>query len=177
MIYFDDSGVKINGVILPGTFKSMEVKTPALVEEVEVKGSTKKPKQATGYEDGKVTIELSLIESEDQTIIDKLDIIQKIFRNTGQTKPNVYEIVNEHTAVRGINKVIFKDLSTKDTNKKNEIIAALEFWEYVAVTVTAKKKTSSGATKAKTATTSYSNYLPNRGVAPKLNIKSYFSLI
>ena len=167
MIFFDESTVKINGVILPGTFRSIEVKTSALVEEVEVKGKKEKPKQATGYEDGKVTLELTLLESEEQTIIDKLDIIQKLFKNSGQAKPNVYEIVNEHTAVRGISKVIFKDMTTKETNKKSEIIAVLEFWEYITVTVTAKKKTSSSSAK-KASTSTYNNYLPNRGVAPKL---------
>ena len=48
MIYTDGSEVMVDGVLLPGLFKSLEVTTAAEIEEQEVEGSTAKPKQATG---------------------------------------------------------------------------------------------------------------------------------
>ena len=59
MIYTEDQIVKVNGVVLPGLVKSIEVKESAQIDEQEVEGSATKPKQATGYEDAKVNIELS----------------------------------------------------------------------------------------------------------------------
>ena len=60
MIYTEDQIVKVNGVVLPGLVKSIEVKESAQIDEQEVEGSATKPKQATGYEDAKVNIELIL---------------------------------------------------------------------------------------------------------------------
>ena len=56
MIYTEDQIVKVNGVVLPGLVKSIEVKESAQIDEQEVEGSATKPKQATGYEDAKVNI-------------------------------------------------------------------------------------------------------------------------
>ena len=56
MIYVEDELIKLNGVVLPGLIKSIEVTETAKVDEQEVEGSATKPKQATGYEDEKVNI-------------------------------------------------------------------------------------------------------------------------
>ena len=80
MIYTDESTVKIDSVILPGVFKSIEVKGDAIVDEQEVEGQSKKPKQATGYDDVKVNIELILEDGPDMGKLEKLETIQQIFR-------------------------------------------------------------------------------------------------
>lgn len=139
MIFFDDNHMKVGGVILPGIYKSIEISHDAQVEEQEVEGSAKAPKQAIGYEDAKVTIELSLEEGETLTIHDKLQIIQNLFRREGQHLPEIFPIINAHTAIRGITQVVFKKLSTKETNKGEEVTASLEFWEYVPMTISAVK--------------------------------------
>lgn len=181
MIYVDESTVKVGGVILPGLFKSIEVKTPAMVEEQDVEGKTAKPKQAVGYEDAKITLELTLDDGPTQTKLQKLTVIQNLFRKPGQTKPIVYDIVNEHTAARGVTKVIFKDLSTKEQNKKNEMSVSIEFWEYIPMTITATKTSSKSTSSSKTSSSSaktaslnndYKNYLTNRGAAPKQSSKT-----
>ena len=46
---------------------SIEVTETAKVDEQEVEGSATKPKQATGYEDAKVNIELIIDDTESQT--------------------------------------------------------------------------------------------------------------
>ena len=65
MVYQDDQTVKIDDVILPGLVKSMEIKNDAQVDGRRVKGQSKKPKQATGYEDAKINIELILEDTQD----------------------------------------------------------------------------------------------------------------
>lgn len=185
MIFVDDSIIKVGGVILSGVVKSLEIKTDARVEEQEIEGNSAKPKQATGYEDAKITLEIALEDGETKTKEEKLKGIQSLFRNTGQAKPQVHDIVNEHTAIRGIKKVIFKSLTTKETNKKSELTVSIEFWEYVATTITATSKSKSksnskssssnkGSSSAKgNLNSDYNNYLSSsRGTAPKLNNKA-----
>lgn len=160
----------MGGIILPGLFKSIEIKGEAQVEEQQVEGSTAKPKQATGYEDAKVTLELVLEDGPILTKLQKLAVIQNIFRKPGQKKPVVYEIFNEHTAVRGMTKVLFKTLSTKEQSKKSELSVTIEFWEYVAMTITATKASSSStaATASAALNQDYQAYLStDRGAAPK----------
>ena len=182
MIYVDESTIKIGGVILPGLFKSIEVNGDALIEEQKVEGRSKKPKQAIGFEDAKVNLELILHDGPTLTKLQKLEMIQNLFKKKGQSKPIVYEIVNEHTAARGITKVLFKNLTTKEQSKKDEMLVMIEFWEYDATTINATKNTgktgSSAKTSAKNAAKTnlnpdYKNYLNNnRGAAPKLQNKT-----
>lgn len=127
MIYTDESTVKIDTIILPGLFKSIEIKGDAIVDEQDVEGQSKKPKQATGYEDAKVNIELILEDGPLLTKIQKIEQIQQIFRLPGQEKPTVHEIINEHTAARGVKQVIFKNLTHKAENKKGSSSLRLNF--------------------------------------------------
>ena len=101
MIYFDDDTVKIGGVILPGIYKNIEVEHEAKIDEQTVEGSSSKPKQATGYDDAKINIELLLVDSETVTKEEKLGIIQGLFQAEGQEMPQVHELVSVHTAIRG----------------------------------------------------------------------------
>lgn len=175
MIFVDDSTVKVGGILLPGLFKSIDIKGEAQVEEQQVEGNTAKPKQVTGYEDAKVTLELVLEDGPVKTKLEKLAIIQNLFRKPGQKKPIVHEIVNEHTAARGVSKVIFKTLSTKEQSKKSELTVSIEFWEYIAMTITATKSSSSSTTAAATASLNqdYQAYLStDRGSAPKSTNKT-----
>jgi hypothetical protein len=164
----------VGGIILPGIFKSIEVKTPALVEEQSVEGSSAKPKQAVGYEDAKILFELILDDSPEQTKLDKLTLIQNLFKKPAQAKPVVYEIVNEHTAIRGVSKVIFKDLTTKEQNKKSEVLVSIEFWEYIPITIKATKKSTKSKSSSSAASLSYEylNYLTGKGAAPSSNTQT-----
>lgn len=176
MIYVDDNTIKVGGVVLPGLYKSLEVKTEAKVEEQEVEGSTAKPKQATGYEDAKITLEIILEDGPNRTKEEKLEQIQALFRQSGQSEPEVHQIVNEHTAKRGVSSVIFKSLTTKETNKKEEVTVSIEFWEYVPMTITATKGRAEAASTDSESSVSqtsdgWSKYLGQRGTAPKISNK------
>mgnify|MGYP000340960774 CR=1 FL=1 len=79
MIYTEDQLVKVNGVVLPGLVKSIEVKESAKIDEQEVEGSATKPKQATGYEDAKVNIELILDDTPTATKYQRLETVRALF--------------------------------------------------------------------------------------------------
>ena len=176
MIYVEDQLVKVNGVVLPGLVKSIEVKESAKIDEQEVEGSATKPKQATGYEDAKITVELILDDTPTRTKYQALETVRAIFRKPGQTVPQPIPIVSEDTAKHGIDKVLFKGFSHKVEAKKEQITVSLEFWEYIPQTIKATKASGSGGKASGSSggggTTSglsedYKSYLAtDRGVSP-----------
>lgn len=175
MIYVEDQLVKVNGVVLPGLVKSIEVKESAQIDEQEVEGSATKPKQAVGYEDAKITVELILDDTPTRTKYQALETVRAIFRKPGQAVPQPIPIISEDTVKHGIDKVLFKGFSHKAEAKKEQITVSLEFWEYIPQTIKATKASSSGkssGSSGSSATSSglteeYKNYLStDRGVSP-----------
>lgn len=172
MIYVEDELIKLNGVVLPGLVKSIEVIETAKVDEQEVEGSATKPKQATGYEDAKVNIELIIDDTPSQTKYQRYATLRAIFRSPGQSVPQPIPIISEDTAAHGVEKVIFKKLSHKGENKRGQLTATLELWEYIPQTITAKSSSSSSSGKsgggaASNLKAGYKSYLSNgRGKSP-----------
>ncbi len=175
MIFVEDQLIKLNGVVLPGIVKSIEVTESAKVDEQEVEGSATKPKQATGYEDAKVNVELIIDDTQTQTKFQRYATLRTIFRSPGQSVPQPIPIVSEDTAAHGIEKVIFKKLTHKGENKKGQLTANLELWEYIPQTITATKS-SSGKASSKSSgsggslSSDYKDYLStNRGKSPAID--------
>ena len=148
MIFVEDGTIKLNGVVLPGLVKSIEVKESAQIDEQEVEGSSTKPKQATGYEDAKVNIELVVDDTETQTKYQRLETLRAIFRAAGQSVPQPIPIVCEDTAAHGIDKVLFKSLNHKAENTKGYFSITLELWEYIPQTIQAVKSSSSSTSSS-----------------------------
>lgn len=173
MIFVEDQVIKLNGVVLPGLVKSIEVTESAKVDEQEVEGSAAKPKQATGYEDAKVIIELIIDDTQRADKYQRFAVLRSIFRKPSQSVPQPIPIVSQDTAAHGIDKVIFKQLSHKGENKKGQLTASLELWEYIPQTITATTGSggsgssgSSGTTQS-SLTSEYESYLSkNRGRSP-----------
>lgn len=180
MIYTEDQLVKVNGVVLPGLVKSIEVKESAKIDEQEVEGSATKPKQATGYEDAKVNIELILDDTPTATKYQRLETVRALFRTPGQSVPQPIPIVSEDTAKHGIDKVLFKGITHKNEVKKDQLTVSLEFWEYVPQTIqttsSSSGSSSGGSSGGKTAnqqttlSSDYQKYLQaNRGKSPAVD--------
>ena len=176
MIFVEDNTIKLNGVVLPGLVKSIEVKESAQIDEQEVEGSSTKPKQATGYEDAKINIELVVDDTDTQTKYQRLETLRAVFRKEGQGVPQPIPILCEDAAAHGIDKVLFKSLNHKSEQKKSYFSVTLELWEYIPQTIQAvkssgdassKKSGSSGSGSAGTLNSGYSSYLSSdRGSAP-----------
>ena len=180
MIYTEDQLVKVNGVVLTGLVKSIEVKESAKIDEQEVEGSATKPKQATGYEDAKVNIELILDDTPTATKYQRLETVRALFRTPGQSVPQPIPIVSEDTAKHGIDKVLFKGITHKSEVKKDQLTVSLEFWEYVPQTIqttsSSSGSSSGGSSGGKTAnqqttlSSDYQKYLQtNRGKSPAVD--------
>ena len=175
MIFVEDNTIKLNGVVLPGLIKSIEVKESAQIDEQEVEGSSTKPKQATGYEDAKINIELVVDDTDTQTKYQRLETLRAVFRKEGQGVSQPIPIVCEDAAAHGIDKVLFKSLNHKSEQKKSYFSVTLELWEYIPQTIQAvksssassSKKSGSSSSSAGTLNNGYSSYLSSdRGSAP-----------
>ena len=162
------------------TVKSIEVKESAKIDEQEVEGSATKPKQATGYEDAKVNIELILDDTPTATKYQRLETVRALFRTPGQSVPQPIPIVSEDTAKHGIDKVLFKGITHKSEVKKDQLTVSLEFWEYVPQTIqttsSSSGSSSGGSSGGKTAnqqttlSSDYQKYLQaNRGKSPAVD--------
>ena len=176
MIFIEDQLVKLNGVVLPGLVKKIEVKESALIDEQEVEGSATKPTQAVGYEDAKVNIELVIDDTTTQTKYQRLAALRAIFRKPGQSVPQPIPIVSEATAAHGIDKVLFKGINHVAESKKEQLSATLEFLEYIPQTIQATSSSSSGSSggsgsaTASGLTEAYKSYLStNRGKSPAVD--------
>lgn len=177
MVYTDDNAIMIDGILLPGLVKSLEVTTAAEIEEQEVEGSTAQPKQATGYEDGKINIDLMLIDSDGTSKETKLQVIQDLFRQKGQEIPAVHTIINAHAAKRNITQVLLKSMVSKVTNTNEQLTVTLELWEYVPMTISITAARAAGETAYASGaggnlSADYQSYLRSRGAAPKLSNKT-----
>lgn len=184
MIFVEDQLVKVGGVVLPGLVKKIEVTGDAKIDEQEVEGSATKPKQAVGYEDSKVTIELILDDTPARGKYQALDIIRAIFRKPGQNVPEPISIISEDTAAHGIDKVLFKHIGHTYNVKTDQLVVSLEFGEYIPQTIKASKAGSSstgsssgssrsssgssgGGAASSSLTESYTTYLAqDRGKSP-----------
>lgn len=176
MIFRPDEHIKLGGVILPGLVKSIEVTEASKIDEQEVEGSAVKPKQAVGYEDAKINIELILDDTPTRTKLEQLAVIRAIFRAGGQSVPRPIPIVCEAAMVHGVDKVLFKTLAHKEESKKEQISVSLELWEYIPQTIKVKKggtatKSGKASSNAGAATSNlsadYKNYLEtSRGKSP-----------
>jgi len=149
MIYVEDERIKLNGVVLTGLLKSIEVTETAKIDEQEVEGSAVKPKQATGYEDAKINIELIIDDTQTQTRYELYAVLRTLFRSPGQSVPQPIPIISEDTAAHGIEKVIFKKLTHKGENKKSQLAVIIELWEYIPQTITVASASSSAAASKK----------------------------
>ena len=138
MIYVEDELIKLNGVVLPGLVKSIEVIETAKVDEQEVEGSATKPKQATGYEDAKVNIELIIDDTPSQTKYQRYATLRAIFRSPGQSVPQPIPIISEDTAAHGVEKVIFKKLSPTGVLSRAQLTGRLELWADIRQSLTGK---------------------------------------
>ena len=117
MIFVEDNTIKLNGVVLPGLVKSIEVKESAQIDEQEVEGSSAKPKQATGYEDAKINIELVVDDTDTQTKYQRLETLRAVFRKEGQGVPQPIPIVCEDAAAHGDRKSTRLNSSHSDRSR------------------------------------------------------------
>ena len=116
-----------------------------------------------------------------QTAYDRFAVLSSLFRQPGQTVPQPISIVCQATAAHNIDKVIFKKLSHKYDNKRDQLTVNIELVQNVPQTITAVSAAQAAAVTPSKATgvsndgsnnldPKYSKYLQKgRGNSPATN--------
>lgn len=169
LIFSEDNRVKLGGVLLPGVVQKLEVTANAAIDQVEVEGSARSPKQAVGYEESAIKIDLLIGDTESASTEDKLATLYSLFRRKGQAIPQPLDIVCAETARAGVDRVLFQKLNRVTDKKTDLVTVSLEFCEYIPVTVTATKSAGAAAPTPKATGTTPRPYGPTAptGAAPQ----------
>ena len=127
----------IGGVILPVPPRRMHIKQALKIDEIEIKGRSGKIKQAIGYQDSVITVELEICGREEggkvvETARERFEQIQGLFRPSREALQEPTEIVSSLTDACGIRQVLIKELEVHD-NELDYISCTLHLTEYESV--------------------------------------------
>lgn len=148
MLLVQDNLIKLGGVKLSGQMKSIDISETATIENIEDDKGKTKANQPTGYEAAKVSIEFILEDSETKTQAEQIEDMQRLFKPYGQKKAKLLKIVNEDCASRGISKVYFQKLGTKNVVDESKRTATLELLAPTIAGIKTKKKSNSKKSKS-----------------------------
>ncbi len=142
----------------PVPHQQMSIKQSVKVDEVDIPGRSGKIKQAVGYEDTEVTINLTLVDEEDRTgtvtrsALDQYRELQAAFRDRsdpvgeGQTAkasfavPTIFSIQSRLTDACGIKTVLFKGLDVSDQPGTTDLEVSIGFSEFEPVAAQVEKR-------------------------------------
>ncbi len=147
----DASGqIKLNDSFIPGIFQKLSIDNEVKYDQKAVSGSSGSKKQAVGFEDATVSVTYILQNDDQSTPYQKLQEVVALFRSMDKSaKPQIYNIVNEHTAAFGIDRVLFKGLRTNEDNRKDYITATLDFIEWEPPVVKIEERAVRGKVKSR----------------------------
>ena len=147
----DASGqIKLNDSFIPGIFQKLSLDNEVKYDQKSVSGSSGTKKQAVGFEDATVSVTYLLQNDEQSTPYQKLQELVALFRSMDKSaKPQIYNIVNEHTAAFGIDRVLFKGIRTKEDKRKDYITATLDFIEWESPVVKIEERAVRGKVKSR----------------------------
>lgn len=126
MLLLEEKLIKLGGVKLSGQMKSIDISEVATIENIEDDKGKTKANQPTGYEAAKISIEFILEDSKKRTQLEQLTVMQRLFKPYKQKKAKLLKVVNEDCMARGISKVYFEKLSTKNEISESKRTATLE---------------------------------------------------
>ncbi len=153
LLTFANGQVTLGGELLPGIFRDVSVRCDIRFDEAEEdarSGSTKTP---LGWNDSDIDLSLDLLTDDDSTCYKKLRSLNSIFKGYDSNgNPKVYTVASSHVSARGITKIVFSGLSSRESDRDDMISCRLSFQEYKpAVVKVESKKTSSSTPSTSTA--------------------------
>lgn len=142
MLLVQEHLIKLGGIKLSGQMKSIEISETAKIEDIKDDKGKTKANQPTGYEAAKISIEFVLEATSKKSANKQIKEMQRLFKAPGQEKAKLIKIVNEDCAARGISKVFFEKLASKNTIAESKKTATLELIAPTIAGITLKKKKS-----------------------------------
>lgn len=133
--------IKLGDQLIQGIYQGMSISGEVMIKEEETPARSGKLKQALGWEDIQVTLNILLKNDEESTPHEKLKRIVALFRKTDKAaKPEVYKIVSRMTDAWGLDKVIIRDIKSDDASNSDTLKVTLNFeeWESPLVKIEAR---------------------------------------
>lgn len=142
----------------PVPHRQMAIKQAVKVDEVKIPGRSGKAKQAVGYEDSEITINLTLVDIEDRSgavkrsALAQYKDLQAAFRDrsepVGASKshkstrivPTIYAVQSRLTDACGIKTVLFKSMDVNEQPGTTDLEVTISFVEFEAAAVQGEKR-------------------------------------
>lgn len=122
--------------ILPGILSSISINDDLIIDNASVEGRSGSSKQVHGWNDAAVSISLILIDDtgNKKSRFDFLAMIVSHFKKDENGTPVVYNFHHPMAKAWNIKQLLFSSLKTTEDNKRNQIIATLDFQEHDPIT-------------------------------------------
>ena len=135
---FADGLVKLDNATLDMILTGLSVNGEVIFDDQPRDGLSGTVKVPMGWSDSDVVASADLITDEAATCYERLAKLNSVFR-ARDTAPKRFDIVNRHTAARGIRQVVFNSFSSSETDADDVIAVTLGFLEYQPSVVPAEK--------------------------------------
>ena len=149
MLFVREKVAKLGGKFLGGQVTNIEIQSSANVHVKQNKQGKITKMQASGYEQAKVIINITLESTKNNSANRQLKIIQSLFKANKQKNARKMKIVNTQCAACGVTQVYFKSVTCTKVISESSIIATLELWAPKTAGVKVKKKSSKKKTAKK----------------------------
>lgn len=138
---FEDGILKLGEEAIPGVLVSSNITCDVKIDEAESDQLSGKKKTPMGWEDAEIDFDYALLSDDDGDCYDKLARVNALFKGYGTTaSPKILTPLNRHIQARGIDRVVFKTLASKESNRDDVIIVSLHFVEHVPPIIKAETR-------------------------------------
>lgn len=124
--------IMLDGVPLHGVFTDISIGGEILLDSSNSGGNGVSRKVMKGYSDKDISLRLTLIPTDEKTVYDQLEDLERLFRDVNSGVPKIFTIVNPHVFARNIQKVLFKSLASNEDNSSERIDVSMTFVEFNA---------------------------------------------
>lgn len=151
VLTWEHGEVRLGSARVDGELSYLSVRGEVEFDEAQEDGLSGTKKTAMGWKDADISISMVLTTDDAATCYDRLREIDALFRGGDEgKKPQVYTVTNAHVRARAIDQVVFKGLSSSETNNDDMLRVTMNFVEYEPAVV--KTETRDAASDAATET-------------------------
>lgn len=122
----DSQSIKVGSTVLSGIIVGIEVSGELRLERQKTDGKSGSTTLIKGHDEASIRVSLELLGGDEE-----VKRLEKVFKGAaGQLGAKGVRVVNRHLDARGVKKLVFKKLTTRDDYPRGKILADLEFTEF-----------------------------------------------
>jgi len=130
-LLFDDGTITLGREEIPAILTRMQIRGSVVFDSPSVDSLSGSNKSPMGFSDADITVSMVLLSDDDGTCYDRLRQVNQIFASVDEiANPKVYNIFNSHCNSRNIQRVVFSELTSSESDQDDTIDVSLSFVEY-----------------------------------------------